>query len=220
LTYNPADTTTREELSGLLGIVILLTWTVFLLAPFIPWAGIQSGVFVPSDQWKQQELQAIGWATLYGAIAFAAATVTTFTCLGVIKRANGNQPSDFPPRLRKVFLWSLGVIFLLLPLWGWKLERGAIIDWAHNTAPTLERVETSAFVTSYYRVLGKSTFKDRLYLRVPPYGRMREEILPDLKPEVQLESGLEIPISGRRTWVGTFYEKLEWPEEWLLSDKQ
>ena len=202
------DKAARDKLIRTLTFIILATWTIFFSVPFWSFPGMRSGIFVSSSEWNQQFPRAIATGTLIGLMALGVSILITAVCVFPML---GKDAAPGSPYLRRLLQWGLATMLLLLPLWGWGLERGLLRIWAHEDAPTLEQVTTTAEVASFYFSRGRP----RLTLRIPPHGRFQIRRLPQLVPEIELKRGLQIPVSGRRTWVGVYYDTLVWPEEWL-----
>lgn len=192
--------------------IIFAVWVLFIAAPFWSFPGARQGIFLPSEAWNAMWPQAIALGTLIGLLALLGAAAVTALCL----RPELGKLWPPPPWVsKKAIAWGAIALMLLLPLWGWGAERGFIRIWAHNNAPTLEQVTTMAVVSSHYQTMGgrrSSGRLEKLTVRVPPYGRVTFTIGSESLQGLQFEKGTEIPISGRRTWVGVYYDTLELPE--------
>lgn len=117
-----------------------------------------------------------------------------------------------PRNAKKAIIWALIPLVILLPLLGMGVERGIVRIWAYEMAPTLGVVSTTATVSSYYRRKGGY----RVVVRIPPYGRLRFGA-PKFAPGIIIEPGMEISVIGRRTWVGVYYNAIDWPQDWLAA---
>ncbi|MET3896467.1 hypothetical protein ABIB57_000391 [Devosia sp. UYZn731] len=203
-----AQASVVERLEGrFTAMVLMAVWLLFFGAPLTSLSGLRDGVFISSDAWNALWPQslAVGTAVELGILLLA-------ICMSLAAWQR-NYPGPLPKIARKIVMWTLIPFALLLPLLGLGVERGIVRVWAHEMAPTLGRVSTTAVVSSYYQRKGGSY---RLVVRIPPYGWLRFSA-PHLAPGIIIEPGMEISVIGRRTWVGVYYSTVDWPKDWLAS---
>lgn len=218
---SPADTPEnrilRRGLAGLFSrfasLALGLIWILFIGAPFYSSPGMREGIFVPSDEWNAHAPWAIAQGTLLGFLIFSA--MVALTCAFAVFLI-WNTPHA--PSVKKGFFWFWAGSLILLPFWGWGMERGHMRVWAHEGAPTIDRVFTTAIVNTYYVTQSgrrRRADEPHLLLQVPPFGRLEIKQHPKFVEGFRPTKGETLAISGRRTWVGTYYEDVEWPRSWL-----
>lgn len=211
------DRTLREKLSKPTGFVLFVIWLLFLAAPFASFPGMRDRIFLPSAEWNAHFPWAVLQGTFLGFIVLTGVVGITAVCLIVFA---GRDPAS-AGNVKRVMFWLWFIFLLVLPLWGWGFERGYLRVWAHEAAPTLDHTVTDATVVSYYVTStgrrGRSTEVPHLHLRVPPHGRLEIDYHPPFIEGFAPSKGDVIQIEGRRTWVGTSYEELIWPGEWLAE---
>jgi|GEM_PF-1830295 hypothetical protein len=196
------------------GFILVVTWLGFFALPLAASQGLRSGIFVPSPAWDAQVPWAIAQGMVVGLLLLVAAFVITILCLAGVANKSPLQHRLGP----WVILYSFLTCLLALPFWGWGFEQGMLRVWAHERARTLEPVATEAVVSSYYvNERRRSRDVPVLNLRVAPYGRLKVQRHPAFKPGFEPQKGMSLRLTGRRTWVGVYYDTVEWPLAWLAE---
>jgi len=203
----------NEGLERVFTFVLLAVWFSFFAVPFMGSTGQRSGIFVPSPEWGAYAPWAIFQGTLVGLGALLAALAITAFCIGAALRGD-EEPLH--PAFRRVLMVLGGTLLLCLPLWGWGFEQSFLRVWAHESAPTLADVSTEATVNSYHVTQSRRTgATPHLHLRVSEYGRLEINHHPPFKQNFEPRKGMKLEITGRRTWVGVYYDTVQWPAAWL-----
>jgi hypothetical protein len=195
-----------------IGFIVIASWIAFLATPFAGLQGTRNGIFITSPDWDAQAR----WAIIQGAIVGLAALfgVLLITALGLSAISRQNLFSH-RTAARVSGIAFLALLFVL-PFWGWGFERSFLRVWAHERSLTLGIATIDAEVNSYYVSPGRRGREiPRLNLRVPPYGRLQIQHHPEFRDGFTPQKGMTLQLAGRRTWVGTYYDKVQWPADWL-----
>ena len=202
----------------IVAFVLVVVWLSFFTIPFMASQGQRDGIFVTSPEWDAHVPWAILQGTAVGLAALVGALGVTAICLAAVL---GEKAEAIHPAWRPVFITTLCLFLLSLPFWGWGFERSFLRVWSHQGAQTLGEASTEATVTSYYvtKQGRRSRRKEvpHLHLRVPDLGRIEVNQHPPFKDGFEPENGASIKLVGRRTWVGVYYDTVQWPEEWLAQ---
>ena len=197
----------------IISFIIFASWIVFLVTPFAGLQGTRNGIFITSPDWDAQA----PWAIIQGAVVGLAALVGVLliTVLGLSAISRHNLFSH--RTAAGVLVIGFVALLFILPFWGWGFERAFLRVWAHEGSPTLEITTIDAEVNSYYVSSGTRRAGEipRLNLRVPPHGRLQIQHHPTFREGFEPLKGMTLRLTGRRTWVGVYYDEVQWPEEWL-----
>lgn len=173
---------------------------IFALVFFLPLGMINNGgrgIFIPSARWE-------AWASVAYVITLASMAVLVLVVHWLLVEM-GN-PKGVPATPTRIMLRVLtAFLLILLPVWVLGVVYG--VFRAYVDGPVLERLEMAVEFDSYHESRGRRSKSHWVVLKSAEHGTFRINV--DETPEHLLpREGVEVVVTGRRTWIGDRYDRL------------